>query len=44
MIGLRIKPVYPLYDKYSLLVKVNLTRSLFHKLAAIGVLRKESTG
>jgi hypothetical protein len=30
--------------KYSLFVKVNLTRSLFHKLAAIGLLRKESAG
>jgi hypothetical protein len=30
--------------KYSLFVKVNRTRRLFHKLAAIGLLRKESTG
>ena len=44
MIGLRVRARLSSLYKYSLLVKVNLTRSLFHKLAAIGVRRKESKG
>ena len=42
MIGLHFPSVYPFYEKYALLIRVNLYRSLFQKLRAIGVVRKES--
>jgi hypothetical protein len=44
MIGLRIPSPCILSMQVLAFMKVNLTRSPFHKLAAIGILGKESTG